>query len=378
VVSLDEATEGVPGMCDIPNTILGKIRACDVFLADLTFVGNTDPAGDEPQLVSNPNVVFELGYAVDAKGFDRILGVMNVAYGEPERQMFDVKRRWAIRYDLPEDSDKPKMEAAERRLSKEIEGALRTILEKVVLPDKGEKALERFQQIRAEFESSIGEGSFHGLDRESGAIAITIVPEAVRNCAHSQLQAITVLPPGGTGSGRQIRGRSVVSFFDTDVQDAGRNRLIRCGVGEMTVEGVVLAADTYCLDRALHPRSQVVEKIIPSKAFEQLIVDSVCGYARALQQLDVPFPWRVGISLLRIAGYYMYGGPGVFSRGMLCPTLDQQEIVADPVIVRDSEEVSDRKPVAGLLKDTFDYIWRECGFPHSLNYDADGNWKGPF
>ena len=51
-VSLDEATQGVPGMCDIPNAILEKIRHCEVFLADLTFVGGTDAEGDV-QLVSN-------------------------------------------------------------------------------------------------------------------------------------------------------------------------------------------------------------------------------------------------------------------------------------------------------------------------------------
>jgi hypothetical protein len=98
----------------------------------------------------------------------------------------------------------------------------------------------------------------------------------------------------------------------------------------------------------------------------------VFAYTSALQQLEVPFPWGVGISLLRISGYYMYTGPGVFHRGMSCPTvLSQEEIVADPVIIRDLDKVLDRKAVAGLLKDTFDYIWRECGFPHSLNYEGE-------
>ena len=77
-LKLDQDTAGRPGMCDIPNTILKKIRDCDILLADLTFVGQseTKSANAKPQLVTNPNVTLELGYAVGSKvteesdGFD--------------------------------------------------------------------------------------------------------------------------------------------------------------------------------------------------------------------------------------------------------------------------------------------------------------------
>ena len=91
-LTLDQDTAGQPGMCDIPNTILEKIRNCNIFLADLTFVGesiNKSPE-EKAQLIPNPNVTLELGYAVGSKatkesdGFDRVIAVMNTAYGEPD------------------------------------------------------------------------------------------------------------------------------------------------------------------------------------------------------------------------------------------------------------------------------------------------------
>ncbi|OHB83656.1 MAG: hypothetical protein A2V98_25035 [Planctomycetes bacterium RBG_16_64_12] len=379
-VALDEATRGVPGMCDIPNTILEKIQACDVLLADLTFVGKTDAnkdKDDDVKLISNPNVLFELGYGVDAKGFDRILGVMNVAYGEPERQMFDVKRRWAITYSLRENSDKPEMQAARSRLSKEIENALLTILEKAVSPEKGEKAWERFQRIRSEFESSVREGSFHGLSHRSGAIAITLVPDIAQTFDHSRLQGCPVLPPGGMADRSQPRGKSRVSIFETADPSDARGLQIRCGVAEITLEGVILAADTFCLDPRMHSSQESAQlgTIIPSHAFEREIIESVVRYGAALRSLEASLPWRLGVSLLRVRGYRMYAGISAFIRGLPREIDHADDLVADPILIRNPEDVSDEQAVGRLLKDAFDYVWRECGFENSMNYDAEGNWR---
>jgi hypothetical protein len=72
-------TKGEAGMCDIPNTILKKIRACDIFLADLTRVYPTEAKPDN--LAPNPNVVFELGYAARHLRFGAPIGVINEAFG---------------------------------------------------------------------------------------------------------------------------------------------------------------------------------------------------------------------------------------------------------------------------------------------------------
>ena len=55
----------------------------------------------------------------------------------------------------------------------------------------------------------------------------------------------------------------------------------------------------------------------------------------------------------------MFGG---IDRGM----------VADSEVVIDSMSAD---PVQAL-RPCFDAIWNACGYPHSANYTADGQWKG--
>ena len=50
-VRIDHDTLGVPGLCDIPATILDKIDSADGFLCDLTYVAATQPEeGGGPRL----------------------------------------------------------------------------------------------------------------------------------------------------------------------------------------------------------------------------------------------------------------------------------------------------------------------------------------
>ena len=84
-LSIDHDTKNIPGSPQIVDTILMKIDECGIFFADLTFVA-TVPGKNG---VSNPNVLTEKGYALKAVGRDRILSVMNEAYGEAKNLPFD-------------------------------------------------------------------------------------------------------------------------------------------------------------------------------------------------------------------------------------------------------------------------------------------------
>src|ERR1700735_754277 len=68
---IDRDTESVPGAPDIGATILSKIDAAAAFVADVTIVGRTKSGKPSP----NPNVLVELGYALKALGWSRILMV---------------------------------------------------------------------------------------------------------------------------------------------------------------------------------------------------------------------------------------------------------------------------------------------------------------
>jgi hypothetical protein len=99
---VDRDTQGVPGVPPIVDTIFNKIDAATIFVPDLTFVGKRVDGRPTP----NPNVLVEYGWALNALGYNRIVPVMNMAFGEPtpETMPFDMRhlRHPKCTYNLPE------------------------------------------------------------------------------------------------------------------------------------------------------------------------------------------------------------------------------------------------------------------------------------
>jgi hypothetical protein len=54
-IEIDSDTQGFPGKPPVTDTILGKIKSCDIFAPDFTFVGKTKAR----KLLPNPNVLTE-------------------------------------------------------------------------------------------------------------------------------------------------------------------------------------------------------------------------------------------------------------------------------------------------------------------------------
>jgi hypothetical protein len=94
----DHDTKGVAGSPDIASTILSKIENSDIFIGDITFVAFSD----NNRALSNPNVLIELGYAMHALSDERVINVINTAFGEPKDNIpFDLAhKRWPISYEL--------------------------------------------------------------------------------------------------------------------------------------------------------------------------------------------------------------------------------------------------------------------------------------
>ena len=89
-IRVDEGTAGVAGMPDITGEILKKIDQCAVFVADVTLVGTVDESDDTKRL-SNPSVMYELGYARNAHGENRLVALVNTAFGSVKDLPFDIK-----------------------------------------------------------------------------------------------------------------------------------------------------------------------------------------------------------------------------------------------------------------------------------------------
>ncbi len=357
-VRIDQDTQGVPGLCDIPATILGKIDAADAFLCDLTYVAESTPVEDadadfEPRLCSNPNVLFELGYAFRSMGCERILCVMNERYGPVAKQIFDLAhRRFPIAYRLPDDALSKK--DVKKQLVKRLGDAIRHLFPLGKRAD--ERSADRVPEIRRDFESRVRAGTFHQIVRRAGAITVAVIPGLGTRLNHEQLQQQHVPPLGKTSWNTEIRGKSVLSRFEVGGE--------LCSVAELRDDGVVLSADTWVLDPSYHPCK---DRIVPAEATERAIM-TTASYLKMLRELHVPLPWTICISLLEVNDYWLFVSEGISSRRQF----PEQDIAAEPIIVRDVKEISDRQGVARLLRPSIDYIWREFGFEGSPNYTGNG------
>lgn len=125
-IVIESDTENASGLCDIPETILTRLREADAVVSDLTFIAKSANP-DQPKHCSNPNVLFELGYALHAIGHERIICVMNEEYGSSRNQIFDLAhRRFPISYRSPTEG-KARREVVET-LAKQLAAALKAIV----------------------------------------------------------------------------------------------------------------------------------------------------------------------------------------------------------------------------------------------------------
>ncbi|NNM65011.1 MAG: hypothetical protein HKL99_10435 [Burkholderiales bacterium] len=120
---LDKDTQGVPGSPPIAETIFQKIENAAIFVPDLTFIAQR-PDG---RPCSNPNVLIEYGWALKSLGHERIIPVMNTAYGEPNAQSlpFDmIHMRHPIQFNCAEGAGEDERREARTVLAKQLREAL--------------------------------------------------------------------------------------------------------------------------------------------------------------------------------------------------------------------------------------------------------------
>ncbi|MDO9028748.1 MAG: hypothetical protein Q7U68_07840 [Candidatus Roizmanbacteria bacterium] len=115
--SLDRDTQGTPGSPNISQTIIDKIKACDVFVADISIV--TGSKEIKQRLSPNPNVLIELGYAISCLGWEKIILFCNELYGSDEDLPFDIRQHRRIPYSLKPEDEKASLRESLSKLFKE-------------------------------------------------------------------------------------------------------------------------------------------------------------------------------------------------------------------------------------------------------------------
>lgn len=126
---VDRDTLGEPGSVDIVATIFRKIENSAIFVCDATII--TPPRTEHPS--PNPNVMIELGYAAAVLGWERIVCVVNTAYGSVEQLPFDLRSRRMLTYELSPDVE-IKTEIR-KQLSKSLRDAISAIIEQLSIDD---------------------------------------------------------------------------------------------------------------------------------------------------------------------------------------------------------------------------------------------------
>ncbi|MDA8161649.1 MAG: ATP-binding protein [Desulfobacteraceae bacterium] len=113
--------------------------------------------------------------------------------------------------------------------------------------------------------------------------------------------------------------------------------------------------------------------MIPSVHYEADIIQKVAGYAHTLSGWEVPAPYVIAISMLGVRGAKMALGPNYLPIHQ--NKIDRNDMILPDVLLEGMEMASDNNETAKLLRPIFDVVWNACGYPKSLNYDDNGNWK---
>ena len=143
---IDKDTEGVPGSPDIKKVIFDKISNSKIFVADVSIIN----IASETRKTPNPNVLIELGYAMNAINYDSVILVMNTAFGNNDNLPFDLKTHRIMNYHCEEKLEKKS--DARNKLAKEFERAIKLIFLENLTPKVSE-----YESIKSSLEHALNE-----------------------------------------------------------------------------------------------------------------------------------------------------------------------------------------------------------------------------
>jgi hypothetical protein len=408
---------------------LEKIRASDLIVADVSFIGKAGVGGKDDKLITNPNVMIELGYALSELGSERIIIVLNTATGAPDDLPFDLKnRRWPFVYEVKSDTDETARAEAKMSLTQQLQDAIEAIaklpprqkrgttaerldaleimvstlsgsiaqyttmanllggLQKVASGSVGETidANTKCQNRLNDLIQKISTGKFHNVRFEQGMFVMSILPTAapvplpIFEGKNEEMLNSGLQPLGASSWSHRTSGGLLVTTAD-HIRDNGKETA--GSATEITTDGCIGAASHEVLNISPQFWSFAGQKAptdtvnIPSAAFEKEIIEGVFSYLKSLKTLDTKGPWYVGFGAINVKKSILY----VNQRFMFGGRAFEGDEIRPPIVeIPENIELKDRQfqPVARALRPAFDYIWREHNYPRSLNYAETGDWVG--
>lgn len=221
---------------------------------------------------------------------------------------------------------------------------------------------ERFRRFRTERLTKVG----------AGQTPVSLPPGAPLTIIHLMPMSSRVVIEPAAAKARQARFESVWRSHDSRFNVDGLLNFHRAGgAGEPLSYGYCQVfcrgGMIECVD-AGQLVGDVERKMIPSVDFEGDLGRVIQGYVTGLHELEVPLPYVLSISMLRVQGFEM--AVGRRARHFNHTPIDRSDLILPEVLVEDAAA-----NVLRVLRPVFDGIWNAAGYPFSFNYDDDGNWK---
>jgi hypothetical protein len=368
-VRVDSDVQGQSGSPDIARTILEKIDAASVMVADVSIIGKTAISRSEPQdyrAVPNPNVMLELGYAKKALGPSRVIMVCNTAFGRIEDLPFDIRGKSVLSYAYEGGDDKPG--ASRNELREKLKRALVSALKAAEGSsnaaaqddkDNAEKRSALFREWRAKRAQEVTTTPPVELD-PGPLMAIQLVPlsavdgtrhiEALNTAAQSLLTEMS--PYATTSWGWHHDVDSITATGMTPSHSY--TRLFDTGALEHVV--VVSSAESNPnIDWVAHLAIKGLAKMLP--AIAKLGLQGDC-----LASLDVHRTMGA-----RIAPARAWLLPNQNGR-----TISRQSLTPDPIVLPAGTRAD---AIAGLIRPALDWIWRAAGYENCFLFGEDGRWR---
>lgn len=371
-LAIDHDTKDVPGTPDIVNTIYEKIDTCGIFLADLTYVVHS-PKGDG---LSNPNVLAERGYALRALGSERLIAVMNTAYGEAKDLPFDFRHvRHPNQYRLGVGASAPDRKKQQELLVNQIATAIRTIIKSGLLQHFAPKP-DPFRATPATTSDSVffqpgeplttiqgwGKRGVKPVMPEGPKLYLRVLPSSATKPlssadAYDVVQGNPrVMPLHPARSQGYFNGRNRYGAVDL-LLDIKNDSVL--SLTQIFRNGEIWGIDRDMLDDEADYRGEKI-KYVPSIAMERMFEDAMKRYlavARKKLKLSLPLTFIAGAT--DVEGYRMAASQlgEKFSGQVVTPDIRFEGVVT-------SYEVSN----AQILLPFFEHFWDEFGIRRPLNF----------
>ncbi|HUJ09884.1 MAG TPA: hypothetical protein VL171_07640 [Verrucomicrobiae bacterium] len=372
-VELDKDTKGVAGSPPITETILRKVEECAVFVADLTFIGQskdqlTNSAGKTRQF-PNPNVLIEYGYALKCHTHARLVGIMNTAYGKPDAESlpFDLRHlRWPITYRLAHASAEDKDDQFERLVEALVEAVGLILSTSSSTSTKAEPFVPRQSTKSAAifFDNAkdlLPEDNLESLLVPDGGKAYlrvcpTIgVPPIETELEAKSLAVTGYLQPMGRVKGYGVRRNTFGAVVCESPQDGKLFHFTQLFLNRevWAVDARFLNADHQ---RAMNDWLGVPQSrpYIAGNYLEQYFVLALQNYLTFAQaHLHIPEPLRIEAGLVGIKGYAIAVDNNGERGSALHDTIQWQG------------EVNYERPAWEILLPFFNKVWANCGVPRT-------------